>query len=143
MNNNILDKIKINNLDIFPTKYGNAMHAIKNSNENLKQFGEVYFSWINFKSVKAWKYHTQMTLNLVVPVGKVKFVFYCDKKNKFRIEEIGENNYALLTVPPRIWFGFQGLYNTKSLVTNIADIEHDPKETLGKDHKEIKFEWEE
>ena len=33
-------------------------------------------------------------------------------------------------------------YNNRSLVTNIADIEHDPNETLRKDYKEIKFDWE-
>ncbi len=142
MNNNILDKIKINNLDVLTTKHGNVMHALKKSNENFKEFGEIYFSWINYKSIKAWKYHTLMTLNLVVPVGKVKFVFYSEKNKKFRVEEIGENNYMLLTVPPCIWFGFQGLYNNRSLVTNIADIEHDPNETLRKDYKEIKFDWE-
>ena len=44
MNNNILDKIKINNLDVLTTKHGNVMHALKKSSENFKEFGEIYFS---------------------------------------------------------------------------------------------------
>ena len=37
-------------------------------------------SKIKFGKIKAWKFHTKMILNLIVPVGKVKFVFYSQKK---------------------------------------------------------------
>ena len=60
----------------------------------------MYFSWINKNSIKAWKKHTKMTLNLVVPLGKVKFVFHNPKQpDVFREETIGEDNYKRLTVP--------------------------------------------
>ena len=47
MDNKIVD-IRITNLKIFPLKEGDVLHGIKNEDENLKRFGEVYFSKINF-----------------------------------------------------------------------------------------------
>ena len=66
------------------------MHVLKSSDRGFEKFGEAYFSCINSCAVKAWKKHTLMTLNLVVPIGKVKFVFH-DKNNpdEFREEIIG------------------------------------------------------
>ena len=43
------------------------MHGIKKNDTGYVGFGEVYFSYINPKAVKAWKKHNRMTLNLVVP----------------------------------------------------------------------------
>ena len=87
--------------------------------------------------------HTEMTMNLVVPRGLVKFVF-CDLKNQpdtFRVEEIGDDNDSRLTVPPGLWFGFQGLDANSSLVLNIANIPHDPNEVQRISESQIKFKW--
>ena len=110
---------------------GDVLHALKNTEKSFSGFGEVYFSWILSDAIKAWKRHNKMTMNLVVPVGSVRFVFCSVNENgfnEFRIEEIGENRYARITVPPGIWFGFQNLAKTNSLVLNIANITHDPNE---------------
>ncbi len=69
-----------------------------------------------------------MTLNLIVPVGEVRFVFISSDFKQRREECIGISNYARLTVPPGIWFGFEGLASPSSLLLNISDIEHDPNE---------------
>ena len=83
-----------------------------------------------------------MTLNLVVPVGKVKFVFHDSKDPKiFKEVIIGENNYCRLTVPPGIWFGFCGIYCKPSLLANIADIEHDENEVERVDKEFFSFVW--
>ena len=85
-----------------------------------------------------------MTMNIVVPVGQVRFVFRCvdgDGADEFRVEDIGLNHYARITVPPGIWFGFQGLYTQQSLVLNIASIAHDPNEVERLALMEINFDW--
>lgn len=123
---------------------GDVMHAMKNGDIGYSGFGEAYFSWISTGSIKAWKRHLQMTMNLVVPMGKVRFVFYSSNsegKQKFRSEIIGEERYMRITVPPGIWFGFQGLGNSSSLVLNLADIWHDPNEVERKPISEINFIW--
>ncbi|SVE62175.1 uncharacterized protein METZ01_LOCUS515029, partial [marine metagenome] len=53
---------------------GDVLHGMKQSDVGYTGFGEAYFSWVSASAVKAWKRHTQMTMNVVVPVGQVKFV---------------------------------------------------------------------
>ena len=42
-----------------------------------------------------------------------------------------------------IWIGFQGLFSERSLLLNIANIMHNPKEVDKKNIEEIKFNWKE
>lgn len=120
---------------------GDVLHAMKQSDAGYAGFGEAYFSWVSAGSVKAWKRHTQMTMNVVVPVGEVQFVFCLDGLDEFRVEKIGVNRYARITVPPGIWFGFQGLAAPQSLVVNIANIPHDPDEVERLALSDIKHSW--
>ena len=114
---------------------------MKASEEGYSGFGEAYFSEIKFGEIKAWKKHTEMTMNLVVPLGEVKFVF-ADQTGSFREEIIGSRNYYRLTVPPGIWFGFQGLFENFSMILNISNIEHSPLEVERKELDDFKYNWE-
>lgn len=125
-----------------PTEGGDVLHALKASDPGFAGFGEAYFTWVLPGAVKAWKLHRRMTLNLVVPVGSVRFVFrHDDHPEHFRVEDIGEERYARLTAAPGVWFGFQGLGREPSLVMNLADHEHDPDEVLRRPVAEIPFAW--
>jgi dTDP-4-dehydrorhamnose 3,5-epimerase len=137
-----IEDIKITPLSTFDVDGGSVLHAIKKDDIGYVGLGEVYFSYINPKAVKAWKRHNRMTLNLVVPLGKVRFVF-CDSLNDghYRVEDIGEDNYVRLTVPPGIWFGFQGIAKHPSLVTNIADLKHDVNELTRKEIAAFSYKW--
>ena len=137
-----LDDILVTPLKRIPTVGGDVMHALKNSDNGFNGFGEVYFSWVEQGAIKAWKCHQHMTLNLVVPLGEVSFVFHIkDQKNSFRTENIGEKRYVRLTVPPGIWFGFQGRGSAQSLLMNLADMAHDPDEVLRKSASEFNYNW--
>ncbi len=137
-----LENIKVVHLSTFDVEGGSVLHAIKKDDIGYKGLGEVYFSFINPSAIKAWKLHKRMTLNLVVPLGKVRFVF-CDSPNSgnYRVEDVGEGNYVRLTVPPNIWFGFQGIAKYPSLVTNIADLKHDVNEVTRKEIAEFCYKW--
>jgi len=142
LSSSILKDIKITKLSTFEVDGGNVLHAIKSDDVGYVGLGEVYFSYVNHKAIKAWKLHKRMTLNLVVPLGKVRFVF-CDplRVGNYRVEDIGEENYVRLTVPPNIWFGFQGISEQPSLVTNIADLKHDVNEVTRKEIAEFCYKW--
>ena len=120
---------------------GDVLHAMKSTDIGFQGFGEAYFSWVTGGSIKAWKRHNMMTMNLVVPIGNVRFVFFSMKECRFRIEEIGSDRYARLTVPPGIWFGFQGLASYNSLVLNLSNIVHDPDEVSRMQLSEIQYSW--
>jgi len=126
------------------TTGGDVLHGMKQSDPGYAGFGETYFSWVSIGAVKAWKRHTQMTMNVVVPVGKVRFVFRSvnsDDVEEFRVDEIGEDHYVRLTVPPGIWFGFQGVGSPQSLVMNVASIPHDPTEVERILLSDINYKW--
>ena len=84
-----------------------------------------------------------MTLNLVCPIGEVKFVLVDETQNEILFQEyiLSTKDYCRLTVPPKIWFGFQGLEITDSLILNIADLAHDPQEVERKNLDEIVYRW--
>ena len=81
-----MDTVSIKGLFLTPLKIiyhpnGNIFHGIKRSDNGFSGFGEAYFSTIKGGQIKGWKRHTRMTLNLVVPLGKVIFVIYDDREN--------------------------------------------------------------
>ena len=119
---------------------GDLFHGMKKSDAQFRDFGEVYFSKINSNSVKAWKLQKRNTMNLFVPVGEVGFVFWKPDEG-FRIERIGEHDYASLYVEPGIWYGFKGISRQTSLIVNLTDEEHVESEVLRKTHDEIEFDW--
>ena len=121
-------KIKIKKLKQFKLEDGDVYHALKASESEYYGFKEAYFSTIKNNKIKAWKRHYKMTMNLIVPIGKVQFVFYDDNKNLLKNLMIGEENYSRITVPPMIWFGFKGISLNTSYILNISNEIHDPLE---------------
>lgn len=107
---------------------GDVLHALKSSEDEFHGFKEAYFSTIKKNKTKAWKRHLLMTMNLIIPIGKVQFNFYDDNKKLLINTIVGEDNYCRITVPPMIWFGFKGLSSHTSYILNISDEPHNPSE---------------
>ncbi|MDE1326601.1 dTDP-4-dehydrorhamnose 3,5-epimerase family protein [Vibrio aestuarianus] len=125
---------------------GDIFHAMKQSEESFISFGEAYFSNIHFGKVKGWKKHSKMVLNLVVPVGSVRFVLFDDRQGSITNGEyfdlvVSSDNYIRLTIPKGIWMAFQGIGDHQNLLLNIASIEHDPLESTTEPLTYIPFEW--
>lgn len=127
---------------------GKVMHMLRRDSKLFDEFGEIYFSYVNSLAIKAWKLHRKLTMNLAVPSGTIKLVLYDERENsqtKWQIHEIivGEQDYCLITVPPGIWNGFQGLGTTGSLIANCATLPHDPDEVerLNVDDPRIPYIW--
>lgn len=109
---------------------GDIFHAMKQSSPGYAGFGEAYFTTVHCGEVKGWKQHTKMQMNLVVPVGKVRFYLHDEHTGKTTQYELGTENYARLTVPAGYWMAFTGLGQDLNLVLNLASIEHDPAEAI-------------
>lgn len=136
-----LDQIRVIPLARIHAVGGDVLHAMKQTDKGFTGFGEAYFSLVLHGAVKAWKRHTRMTMNLVVPIGSVRFVFMDDATCTSREEVLGEDRYARVTVPPGIWFGFQGLATPASLIFNLASIVHDPLEVERRPASDIDYNW--
>lgn len=137
-----VEHILVTPLQRIPLAGGDVLHGLKRGDPGYVNFGEAYFSIIEAGAVKAWKRHLRMTLNFVVPLGVVRFVFM-DGERTMREEVVGleAGRYVRLTVPPGIWFGFEGLFAPRSMLMNVADIPHDPVEIERKGLDEIEFNW--
>lgn len=140
----MIDGVLVTPLRIIDTPGGDVMHAMKQSDPGCVGFGEAYFSQVAHGAIKAWKRHRKMTLNLVVPVGEVRFVLYDDQEDRQTFQELvlSPSNYCRLTVPPMVWVGFQGLSSKGSVVLNIANLEHDPLEADKQEINQIDYNWE-
>ena len=140
----MIKDVVITYLDVIDTPGGNVLHAMKGSSAGYSGFGEAYFSQVDKGAVKAWKRHKKMTLNLVVPLGAIKFVLFDDRDmSNIQFQEIiiSRDNYCRLTVPPMVWMGFQGLSSEGSMLLNIANIEHDPGEVHSLEIDKINYDW--
>ena len=133
------DIINVTPLKRFHLKEGDVLHGLKANEKQYYGFEEAYFSFIKSGRIKAWKRHLKMTMNIIVPIGSVLFNFYDKSEKEIMVITIGEKNYSRITVPPKIWFGFKGLGKKDSLVLNISNIIHDPKEVEKKDLNYLSF----
>lgn len=146
-----MDKVNIDGIKLVPLKIievdkGNIFHALKKSDNGFSGFGEAYFSEVLENEVKAWKKHTKMIMNLIVPIGAIKFVFYDDRHgsntyNSFYEIELSKRNYCRLVISPGLWFGFKGISKGQNLLLNISNIEHNPEECERKSINEIVYKW--
>lgn len=148
MKNNAIEGVMLTPLKIIPGDAGDVLHAMQRTDASFCGFGEVYFSTVNKGQIKAWKRHREMTLNLVVPCGEIKFVLYDDRTESPTCGKILEvvlsrGNYQRLTVPPMIWAGFMGMGDGLNMLLNIASIPHDSQEAdrLNVYNELIQYNW--
>lgn len=134
---NLISQKKIQNV---PNKNGDIRKILNKDDISFVGFGEIYTSFVKKDEIKAWKFHKKMTLNLTVIFGEIKFVFF-DGFETFKIINTSHDKPFLITVPPKIWYGFKSLNNSGALIMNLTDFIFDEKEILRKDLNDIKFKW--
>jgi dTDP-4-dehydrorhamnose 3,5-epimerase len=123
-----MDGVILTSLDRIHHPKGDIYHAMKKSDIGFSGFGEAYFSTIGKGDVKGWKKHSKMILNLVVPIGEIKFVIYNENLKEFYSVKISQQNYQRLTIGSGLWVAFKGIDKTNILL-NIASMEHDSSES--------------
>ncbi len=144
----MIDGVKIVSLKRIPDERGKVMHMLKATDEHFEKFGEIYFSVVYPGVVKGWHVHSKMTINYAVVSGTIKLVLYDQRKGsptKGELMElfVGEDNYALVRVPPGVVNGFKGVGTEPSIVANCATIPHDPAEITRIDpfKNNIPYDW--
>ena len=143
----MIEGVELVQKNILENEDGAVYHHLKSSEDAYCGFGETYLSSVVTGRVKAWKLHTEMVCNIVVPVGAVKFVLIDERKNSNTRGEtmevvISRQNYKRITIPNGIWFGFQGIGDGLNLLVNVASIEHRPDEVERRAVDAIEFNWE-
>lgn len=115
------------------------MRALRSDDTDFLGVAEAYFSRVDAGSVRAWKLHTEMTVNVVVPVGHAHFVIA--HGGSFETHDLGpEHEYGRLTIRPGNWFGFKG-GNEGALVLNLANTLHRPDEGQNRSLDAFDYRW--
>lgn len=151
-NKNLKKKdIKIQDVLITPLKIinndqGDVLRGIKKNDYGYFGFGEAYFSIVSPNAIKGWKRHREMVLNLIVPIGSIRFVIYDDREKSETFEcyqeiVLSRKNYCRLTVPPMLWVAFQGLEDGENILLNFANLSHDQNEVDKKNLDQFNFIW--
>lgn len=145
----MINGVKIKSLKKIYDERGAIFHMFRRDDLNFDKFGEIYFSLVYPGVVKGWHLHTKMTLNYAVIQGMIKLVLFDDRNGSSTRGEImeiftGEDNYSLITIPPKVWNGFKGIGTKSAIVANCSTLPHDPKEIIRMDplnNKIIKYNW--
>jgi dTDP-4-dehydrorhamnose 3,5-epimerase len=144
----MIDGVIITPLKQFCDDRGKVMKMLSRNDAIFREFGEIYFSAVHHDAVKGWSMHRQMTLNYAVPIGLIKLVLYDERKEsptqgKHMEVLLGPDYYCLVTIPPCIWYGFQGMDLGTSLVANCATLPHDPGEMERRDCSDpsVPYNW--
>ena len=142
----MIDGVIITKRKIIKDERGQVMHMLRNDDKMFKNFGEIYFSTINYKKIKAWHLHKEATLNYVCLKGKVKLVLFDDREEsstKSNFEEIilSPEKYFLITIPPNVWNGFKGIGEGESIIANCLDLPHNEREMVREDPYSKKFQY--
>ena len=87
-----------------------------------------------------------MSMNLIVPLGKVRFVLFDDRnksktKGQFFEVTLSRENYKRLTVSRDIWIAFQGVGFEENMILNIGSVQHAPDEVIDQPVDFIPFDW--
>ena len=144
----MIDGVQIIPLKIIPDERGAIMHGVRKDNI-LNEFGEVYFSRVNFNAIKGWHVHETMTLNYICVYGQVRLVLHDLREQsptRGETQEIlmGPDNYCLAHIPPGVANGVKGLWSPYSLICNVASEPHDPNKKMRRIHPDegiIRYDW--
>jgi dTDP-4-dehydrorhamnose 3,5-epimerase len=145
----LIDGVILSELCQIHDERGAVLHMLRSDAKEFTKFGECYFSEIMPGAIKAWKRHHLQTQNFAVPVGRIRLVIYDNRTKsnsygKLSIIDLGRpDDYFRVQIPPGLWYGFQCLNHTPALLTNCADMLHDPTESevLPLDSEEIPYRW--
>ena len=84
----MIEGVKITNLKKIDDDRGSVLTMLRSDSKVFKSFGEIYFSNILKKSIKAWHLHKKAILNYACIKGEVKLVLFDDRKKVNHLENI-------------------------------------------------------
>ena len=146
MTKKIIDGVQVLSKKVIIVDRGTILHMLRSDDKNFSKFGEIYFSYVNPKKIKAWHLHKKMTLNYTAAYGKIKLVLFDDRKTSKTnglIQEItlSNDNHVLVSIPPMIWNGFCSADNNVAVLANCSDIPHDKEEIIRLSFDDPKFPY--
>ncbi|WP_017752678.1 dTDP-4-dehydrorhamnose 3,5-epimerase family protein [Clostridium tyrobutyricum] len=145
----MIEGVLVKSLKKIPDERGCIMKMQESCDKEFKGFGEIYFSAIYPGVVKGWHLHSNAVLNYAVVSGMIKLVLFDNREgssSKGELMEIylGEQNYVMVQIPPKVWNGFKCIGDKISIVADLITLTHD-KDDMQRlnphNNKVIPYEW--
>jgi dTDP-4-dehydrorhamnose 3,5-epimerase len=144
----MIDGVRVVPLRRIADERGTILHMLRADAPHFEQFGEIYFATAYPGVVKAWHLHSRQTQNYAAIVGMVKLALYDDREGsatRGELQElfIGEDNYALVRIPPGVYNGWKCIGVKPAIVANCATEPHDATEMTRLDPfaSHIPYSW--
>jgi len=146
----MIEGVVVRQLKPLVDERGWLMEILRKDWDVFEKFGQVYITAAYPNVVKAWHMHKKQTDHLACIAGMVKLVLYDDRngsKTKGEINEfvIGEQNHALIKVPPKVWHGFKVISQKTALVMNapteLYNYKAPDEHRLPPDTDKIPYDW--
>jgi dTDP-4-dehydrorhamnose 3,5-epimerase len=112
---------------------GTIMHMLCSDAAHFEQFGEVYLFTVYSGVINGWHIHNRMPLNYAAITWAIRLALYDQRHESPTDAEVpelflGDNNDALVRVPPGVWRGFKGVGPQQPFAANCATFPHNPQE---------------
>lgn len=146
----MIEGVVVRQLKLLADERGWLMEILRKDWDVFEKFGQVYITAAYPNVVKAWHMHKKQTDHIVCITGMVKLALYDDRKGsktKGEINEfvIGEQNQALVKVPPEVWHGFKVISQKIAIVMNtpteLYDYKAPDEYRLPPDTNKIPYDW--
>jgi dTDP-4-dehydrorhamnose 3,5-epimerase len=112
---------------------GNLRHIAKSELDKNLPFSEIYFSEVQPKTIKAWKFHSRQTQNISVAFGRIRIVCI-EKKSDETVFEVFELNseelHGILTIPAGIHYALINISEIPTILLNATDLPYNSEENL-------------
>lgn len=146
----MIEGVKIKKLKVIPDERGRLMEILRSDDEFFEKFGQVYMTTVKPGVVKAWHYHKLQTDNFCCVKGKIRLGLYDGRdgsptSGKTMDMVLNLDEPKLVSIPPNVYHGFQGIANEESIVINTPTEPYNhsnPDEyRIDAYKKDIPFDW--
>jgi len=146
----MISGVQLKKLRPIPDERGVVMELLRSDDALFEKFGQAYLSTVYPGVVKGWHYHKIQTDNFAIVRGMAKVVLYDDRDGSPTRGElaeffIGEQNPALLKIPPMVLHGVKGIGAEPAYMINCPtepyNAEHPDEYRRPPDDPAIPYDW--
>ena len=112
---------------------GNVRRIIKSELGRNLPFSEIYFSEVQSRTVKAWKFHAKQTQNISVAFGIIRILCIKKMSNETVFEVFNLDSktlHGVLTIPAGIYYALINVSEIPTTLLNATDLPHESEESL-------------
>lgn len=128
-----IEGVILSELRRIPDERGCILHMLRADSSQFQGFGEIYFSKAYPGIIKGWHEHTRQVQNYAVIQGMIKLVLFDNRAESITYQllqefYIGEENYALITIPTGVINGYKCISTHSCIIANCSTLPHEPGE---------------